>query len=221
MLDQLWHLLLGSYCVLCREPVNGADGRRQLCRWCLASLPWRPSPDRQESLPGIDRTIVPLNYEGAPRQWVLDAKHDGGLVSARTLGVLLAESLLEAYPFPADRPDLLIPVPLSARRLRIRGHNQAVLIAQQIARTMSIRLDRRCARRTRHTAILADLDPRARQAEVTDSFAVSRPVEGRRVAIIDDVVTTGATAGALAQALRAAGAADVHLWAATAAPHPD
>jgi len=221
MLDQLWQLLLGSYCVLCREPVKGADGHRQLCRWCLASLPWQAASFRDSPVPGISRIFAPLRYEGAARQWVLDSKHDTGLVSARTLGILLAQSLLEAYPFPTDRPDLLVPVPLSRRRLRLRGHNQAVLIATQIGSAMNIPLDRRAARRTRHTAILADLDARERRAEVAGGFAVSRITRGCRVAIIDDVVTTGATAGTLAEALRGAGAIDVQLWAATSAPHPN
>lgn len=220
MLSELWHLLLGSYCVLCREPVQGAAAHRQLCRWCLASLPWRSAPDLTPP-PGITRAFSPLDYEGAARQWVLDSKHDRGLVSARTLGVLLAQSLLDAYPFPADRPGLLVPVPLSARRLIARGHNQAALIAQQVAGAMKIPLDRTSARRTRHTAMLADLDAQGRRAQVAGGFAVSALPEDRRVAVVDDVVTTGATSTALAEALHAAGAAEVHLWAATRAPHHD
>ncbi len=220
MMSRFWHLLLGSYCLLCRAPVTGAEGHRQLCRWCLAALPWRAAPELDFALPGIARVHAPLSYEGATRQWVLGAKHDGGLVAARTLGVLLAESLLDAYPFPADRPELLIPVPLSARRLRVRGHNQAVLVAQQIAAAMNIQLLRTCARRTRHTAMLADLDAQARHAQVAGGFTVSGLPPRCRVAIVDDVVTTGATSTALADALHAAGAAEVHLWAATSAPHP-
>lgn len=219
MTDWLWQLVLGSYCVLCQEPVQGADGDRQLCHWCLATLPWRPSPEQHAPLPGISRSFAPLGYEGAARQWVLDAKQERGLISARTLGVLLAESLLEAYPFPSERPDLLVPVPLSTRRLRARGHNQALLIGRQIAKRLQLRIDHRRARRTRHTPILADLNAPRRRAEVAAGFSVSGLPAGSRVAIVDDVVTTGATASALAEALLAAGAGQVHLWAATSAAH--
>ncbi len=220
MFDLVWRLLLESYCVLCREPVKGPDRQRQLCRWCLASLPWRPEPE-QAPPTGISRVFAPLYYDGAARQWVLEAKQAAGLIQARTLGVLLAAALLDAYPFPAERPDLLVPVPLSRRRLAGRGHNQAVLIAAQVAKAMDIRLHRRAARRTRHTGILAGLDARQRQEQVAGGFAAAPLPTGCRVAIIDDVVTSGATAGALAEALRAAGAAEVMLWAASAAAHPD
>ena len=103
MLDQMWQMLFGGYCVLCREAVQADAGGRQLCRWCLASLPWRTDPEHQADLPGITRSHAPLAYEGVVRQWVLDAKRDAGLISARMLGVLLAESLQDAYPFPAQQ----------------------------------------------------------------------------------------------------------------------
>ena len=103
MIHWLWHLLLGSYCVLCREPVNGAQAGRQLCQYCLASLPWLEDPESAE-LSGIQRTFAPLAYTGAPRRWVLEAKQEGGLIAARTLGVLLAESLDEGQTWSAWRP---------------------------------------------------------------------------------------------------------------------
>ena len=220
MFHLLWHLLLGSYCVLCREPVKGADSGRQLCSYCLASLPWLEDPEPIQ-LSGIQRTFVPLAYQGAVRRWVLAAKHEGGLVAARTLGVLLAESLAEAYPFPAERPELLIPVPLSTRRLRRRGHNQAILIGAQVARALNIPMRRHTARRTRHTAMLADLDAIGRRAEVAGGFSARKLPAGCRVAIVDDVVTSGATAAELAGVLQDAGAAEVHLWAASSATHLD
>lgn len=220
MNDWVWQALLGSYCVLCRERVKGAAGPRQLCDWCLASLPWRPVPEEAPALSDITSTFAPLAFEGAARQWVLDAKRESGLIAARMLGVLLGESLQEAYPFPSQRPHLLIPMPLSRRRLRARGHNQAALIASQVARILEVRLVRHQARRTRHTPILAGLDARQRQAQVAGSFEASTLPENVRLAIIDDVLTTGATAAALAAALRDAGAAEVHLWVATRAPHP-
>jgi ComF family protein len=218
----LWHQTLGSLCVLCREDVTGEHAYRQLCAWCLASLPWRSAPDLdlERPLPGISRAFTPLSYEGAPRAWVLEAKHDRGLIAARTLGILLAESLLDAYPFVSDRPDRLIPMPLSGRRLRRRGHNQAALIATPVARCLDIPIHHRDARRTRHTPLLAELDPEARRRTVSHVFAASDSVAGARIAIVDDVVTTGASACALAAALMEAGAGEVHLWAATAAAHP-
>ena len=217
MIDALWRHLLGSLCVLCEQAVSGHHARLQLCPWCLASLPWLTEPE--QDVPGLDRTFAPLAYEAAARNWVLQAKHANGLIAARTLGVLLADALQDAYPFPSGRPDRVIPVPLSNRRLRHRGHNQAVLLAVPVARQLQIPLDRRGARRTRHTPLLADLAPEGRTEAVSGAFTGTSDLTGARVAIIDDVLTTGATAGALADALRAAGAAEVHLWAATVAVH--
>jgi ComF family protein len=199
--------------------VHGHHAELQLCPWCLTSLPWRTAPDLD--MPGFERAFAPLAYEGAARAWVLKAKHERGLIAARMLGGLLAETLCDAYPFPSDRPDRLIPVPLSSRRLRWRGHNQAVLLAAPVSRRLRIPLARRAARRIRHTPVLADLAPEARADTVDRAFSVSSDMAGARVAIIDDVVTTGSTARALAAALREAGVREIHLWAVTAAEHPD
>ncbi len=217
VIDNLWRCLFTSLCVLCDQEVRGHNARLQLCRWCLASLPWLSRPDLE--LPGIDRAFAPLAYEGAAKNWVLEAKHAGGLVAARTLGILLADTLADAYPFSSERPERLIPVPLSSRRLRRRGHNQAALLAAPVARRLSVPMGRRDVRRIRHTPVLADLPPGNRVDAVRGAFTATADLVGARVAILDDVVTTGATAGAMAHALRAAGAREVHLWAATAAIH--
>ena len=221
MLDRLFEQIFGSRCLLCLMPVGAEDGHRQLCPHCVAALPWRQMPELP--LAGFSRAFAPLAYQGAARSWVLAAKRASGLVAARTLGLVLAESLLDAYPLPASRPDLLIPVPLSPLRLRRRGHNQALLSAAPVARLLGLPLARNGARRVRHTPMLAELDADARANTMAGAFAVSSDLRGRcetmgqRVAVIDDVVTTGSTAASLARALTDAGAKEVHLWAATAA----
>ena len=239
MMDALWHGLLGSFCALCQVPLSRPDAHRQLCRYCLADLPWHPQPEsegrRQENgdhlhfaahptpqttlQPNIHRTITPLAYSGDARRWVLEAKRENGLIAARLLGVLLEESLLEAYPFPAQRPTRLIPVPLSSRRLRERGHNQAALIAAPVARGLRIRLDRTSARRIRHTPIQPGMNTAARAANLQGAFSCHGMLCGERVAIIDDVLTTGATSTELARVLLDAGAAEIHLWCATVSQH--
>lgn len=219
-MDGLWHRLIGSFCVLCRAPLPRPDAGRQICGYCLAALPWLESPDIRPVNPAIERIIAPLAYRGDPRRWVLAAKREQGLIAARVLGELLAQALLEAYPVPAERPTRLIPVPLSARRLRARGHNQAALIAAPVARRLRIRLDRTAARRIRHTPIQPGMDPAARSDNMRGAFRCRRLLNGERVAILDDVLTTGATVSELANVLEAAGAGAVHVWSATAAEHP-
>lgn len=216
-MDELWHLLVGSVCVLCRESLQWANARRQLCRFCVADLPWLAQSDREDLPLGLSRVIAPLDYTDAPRTWVLQAKRESGLIAARVLGSLLADTVLAAYPFPSQRPDALVPVPLSRRRLMGRGHNQSLLIAAPVSRDLGIPILRYGIRRVRNTIIQPGLDPAARLANVQHAFHIGRPVLGQRLAIIDDVVTTGATASALALVLLDAGAVEVELWSATAA----
>jgi ComF family protein len=113
---------------------------------------------------------------------------------------------------PSVAADVLVPVPLHVRRLRQRGYNQSALLAAELARAWARPLVPDALRRTRATAPQVEQPtPSAREANVRDAFAVRRPeaVVGRRVVLVDDVLTTGATAAACARALRRAGAADV------------
>ncbi|MGE0625958.1 MAG: ComF family protein [Pseudomonadales bacterium] len=214
----MWNDLLGFRCVLCRRIVTGRAADRQLCASCLADLPWLVEPEITPPTDLISRQIAPLAYAGAPRTWVLGSKHDGGLVAARILGVLLAEALEDAYPPGTARPSHLIPVPLSRRRLIRRGHNQAVLIAAPVGHRLGCVLVRRGIHRRRHTPFQPGLDPARRRRNVQGAFESRRRWHGETVAIVDDVVTTGATAAALAEALIEAGAGAVHLWSPTLAP---
>lgn len=216
MLDEL----LGIRCVLCRSPVTGLDADRQLCPICLADLPWLVEPEIKPSSGTITRQVAPLAYVGPPRDWVLEAKHDRGLVAARILGVLLTEALEDAYPPGTQRPRYLVPVPLSWRRLIGRGHNQAALIAAPVARRLGCELVHRGAHRRRHTPLQPGLDPALRRQNVQGAFESRRRWRGATIAIIDDVVTTGATAAALAEVLLDAGAGAVHLWSPTLAAQP-
>jgi ComF family protein len=131
---------------------------------------------------------------------------------ARSLAAPLAELLAARYPFPADA--LLAAVPLHPARLRARGYNQALLLARGLARRRGLVLAPRLLARVRPTAEHAHLDAAARHRNVRDAFRVrsGAMLAGRTVVLIDDVLTTGATADACARALRAAGAAPVHVF---------
>jgi ComF family protein len=131
---------------------------------------------------------------------------------ARGLAAPLAELLSVQYPFGGDV--LVVPVPLHVSRLRARGYNQALLLARGLARRRRLPLAPRLLERIRATAEHAALGAAARHANVRGAFRV-RPgctVTGETVVLVDDVFTTGATAGACAEALRAAGAHTVHVY---------
>ncbi len=215
----MWQHFFGSFCGLCRQTVQGLASQRGLCEYCFADLPWRADPEVSDLNPAlIERAVVPWHYRESAQHWILAAKQAQGLLAARLLGTLMAEALADAYG-TGERPELVVPVPLSWRRLLVRGHNQAQWIAAPVSRAFALPLVYRGIRRRRHTALQPGLSAAERRENLADAFACGCRFDGLRVAIVDDVLTTGATAESLAACLREAGAASVHCWAAAAADH--
>lgn len=148
-------------------------------------------------------------YGDSVREALHAFKFHGRRGLAAPLGDLLVDALADGLP--AGAPDLLVPVPLHARRERERGFNQARLLAARIGRALgwSVRAD--VLGRSRATHAQTDLSGAARRANVRGAFRVRRPelVAGRHVAVVDDVLTTGATVSECVRTLHAAGAGAV------------
>jgi len=214
-------------CALCAAPGQ----RRELCRPCSADLPWivrgcsrcsRPLPapaaaglcgQCRWSATALSRVIAALVYEYPVDRLVTGCKYHGRIELGQVLGELLAARILVAGREPGWRPpDLLLPVPLHPAREASRGFNQAAEIARVLKRRLGIPVARRLARRLRATPEQAALGAAARAANLHGAFAADEACAGRRIALIDDVITTGATAVALARAARAAGAKEVQCW---------
>jgi len=145
------------------------------------------------------------------RQAILLFKYGGRLSLGRHLGRLMgqpADGLLDLRQY-----DLMIPVPLHPRRQRERGFNQAALLAKEVGKDCGLRVDHRLLRRIRATEAQSG-GRREREENVKGAFRVARPdqVEGRKLVLIDDVLTTGATAHECAKTLLAAGAAEVAVY---------
>ena len=120
----------------------------------------------------------------------------------------------------AARPDLLVAPPSARDRLARRGFNPALEVARVVGTRLDIRCDRRAVVRARATAPQPGLGRRARRANLRGAFACALDLTGRHVAIVDDVMTTGATAEAMARVLRAAGAARISVWTVARTPEP-
>lgn len=223
-LDRLQHALLPPTCLLCG--VAGTAGR-DLCAGCAAALPrntaacprcavplaaGRTGPcDRCRSQPqDFDGAYVPFRYRPPVDFLIRRLKFDGRLSHARLLGELLATELAERGDPP---PDCIVPVPLHPLRVRERGFNQSLELARASARRFRIPLLAEGLRRVRHTAPQTRLDARDRRTNLLGAFALGQSLPGRRVALIDDVVTTGSTVAECARVLRVGGAVEIEVWA--------
>ena len=151
--------------------------------------------------PPLDQLIHSLKYRGARRL-------------GRTLALLAVVALRER----ARSIDALAPVPLHPRRLRDRGYNQATEIARMLGRELALPLLLRGVRRRADAGPQAGLAADERVRNVAAAFAVDRSLAGLRVAIVDDVITTGATVNALAGALLDAGTSRCEAWAVARTP---
>lgn len=190
-----------------------------LCTGCRAELPYLPrgvcarcagalgargvcSGCRRLS-PALSSVRAPLAYHGAARAAVLTLKFRSGRYLAPLMGELLRQEL-------ATRPlraDVVVPVPLAAGRLRQRGFNQALLLASQVAPAVHACVSANALRREDRAA-QQTLSAAERLVNLRGSVKCQRPaeVQGKRVLLVDDVVTTGATLSACADALAQAGA---------------
>ncbi len=153
------------------------------------------------------------DYAGPAKSVIKSYKFDGDyFLGPRFLGGMLARGWL---PDGIGAPEAVVPVPLHPRRRRERGYDQALLLARVLARHFGCRLERRALVRTRYTSQQSLLPVTQRWDNVRGAFAVARagPVEGKRLLLVDDVLTTGMTADECARALKKAGAARVEVLA--------
>lgn len=228
MIDN-WRGPLLAWLTPARCAACGAATPGVLCPGCRDALPWNEPACRACALPLVsgapnsacgaclerappqDRTWAAFRYAEPVARQIVRLKFRAHLAGGHLLGALMAERLARrAEPLP----ELLLPVPLHAARLRRRGYNQALEIGRELSRRLSIPLCPEAARRMRATGEQTRLDAAQRRRNLRGAFAVDARVRGRHVALLDDVITTGATAHELARAARAAGAARIEVWAA-------
>ncbi|TCL21909.1 ComF family protein [Azotobacter chroococcum] len=223
-------------CLLCDEP---AETGLPLCTSCETELPWLgahcavcalPLPAAglvcgacQTRPPAFARVEAPWRYAFPIDTLIARFKHQARWPLGRLLGELLERHLQHAFAEGLPRPDCLLPVPLAKGRLRRRGFNQAAMLARWLDGPLQLPVDEELLRRPQDTPAQQELDAAARRRNLRGAFALADPaaLAGRHVALVDDVLTTGATAEALARLLRAAGAARVDVYCLARTPKPD
>jgi ComF family protein len=216
------HLLPGS-CLLCAADTAGTV----LCPACTADLPHLPAlrcPQCgiQTTLgercgaclknpPAFTRTIAAFRYEFPVDRLIQALKYGHRLPLAPWFGHCLSDQIA------ADEHDLLLPLPLHPTRLQTRGFNQSLEIARTISRRLNIPMNASCLTRTRATPPQAALPLKERAKNVRGAFECTSDLSGKRILLVDDVMTTGATLRECARILQLHGAAQITLVVAARA----
>jgi ComF family protein len=216
--SRLFAGMFGGTCFLCRGAARGL-----LCEACDADLPRLraprcpccalASPDGAvcgrclAHGPRYDATAAALSYDFPADALIHALKFRGEL----SLATFLADFLRNEIR-PGERIDCVVPVPLSTTRLRERGYNQAVELARPLARAAGATLELTLCERTRDAPPQTELPWAERSRNVRGAFRCTRSLAGMTVAVVDDVMTTGATLDEIASTLKAAGAHRVVNW---------
>ena len=224
MLSQFLDSAIPFYCLVCGA---ASQTKKALCEGCQQDLPWLgqvctccsvPLSGEgvdlcgacQQKSPAFDRVHALFHYQSPIDRMITGLKFNDRLVNSALLGRLLAEKMKEKNIAP---PDALLPVPLHRQRLRERGFNQALELARPLAKVWQIPLETSAAARTRATRAQMDLPAKQRHKNIRGAFVCTEQLAGRRIGIVDDVVTTGSTVNELAQVLKRHGVEQVDVFA--------
>nr|WP_295081810.1 ComF family protein [uncultured Roseateles sp.] len=228
----------GRQCAICRhwtrQPIC-ADCLRHYaqpsirCWTCATRLPPSLSSTAEprcgrclQQAPPLDRCIAALDYgfpwDGLLQQFKFHVQLE--------LGACLVDQLDQALcTAQATRPTYVLPIPLTPERLRERGYNQSYELARRLARRHQLKCEPDLLLRVRHTEQQARLSLQERAANVRRAFAIeprrAKELHGQHIAVLDDVMTSGATLFETARVLRQAGAAQVQAWVLARTPEPD
>lgn len=185
-----------SCCYRCAEPFEQATQIPRVCGRCLSDPP------------AYEETIAPFLYLRTMRYLITGLKFGKQFKHARLLGMLLAEKIKVS----AELPDCIMPVPLHKRRYRERGFNQSIEIARILANELEIPLDFYSCIRQKNTEHQTRLPSKQRRKNIRRAFAVVKHPPYKHIALLDDVMTTGATASELARTLKRTGVERVDIW---------
>ena len=200
------HAALRPRCSVCAITVPGGAA---VCGACL------------QAPPPFSRSVAAVDYAFPWSGLVAAFKFHAALDLGPALAALLADAVRAGT---ASRPALLLPVPLSAERLAERGMNQAWELARRVGAQLGIPARPTLLRRLIDTPHLAELPRAQRAARIRGAFGVAagqtQRLRGQRVALVDDVMTSGATAAEAARVLLAGGASEVQVWVVARTPAP-
>ncbi|KII31734.1 ComF family protein [Pseudomonas fluorescens] len=222
-------------CLLCDEPV---EAEMPICVACETDLPWLGDHCQTCALPllatgltcgeclleppAFEQVVVPWLYGFPVDSLITRFKHNAKWPFGHLLADVLGEYLQHRFDEGLPRPDVLLPVPLAGKRLRQRGFNQSAMLARWLSQSLDLPCEETVLRRIKETDAQQDLDAKARKHNLRNAFNLmpDAQIKDRHLALVDDVLTTGATAQALARLLINAGAARVDVYCLARTPKP-
>ena len=224
-------------CILCHIEKTYTSS---ICRLCLVELPWNIHYCQQCALPSTDGIVDSCSkcintsplfsevrsafcYHFPINRLITTFKDKGNLPLGKCLARLLAQSLLDGPSLQHNPPEILLPVPSHPKSVNQRGYNPAHVIAKFLAKKLSIPMANDLLIKHKHSSEQKSLTASERQVNLKNTFSTSKKgalalPNYYRVALIDDIVTTGSTANALAEVLLRAGVKDVVVWCVARTP---
>ena len=230
----LKHALFKQNCILCSQTIdNTSPSTHAVCRPCLNDLPWHPKTSCPQcglssngmvcgsclnATPDFNATSAVFLYAYPIDAMILRYKYGNNLNLGDAFGKFLAEKInADDY---LKNIDLVVPMPMHPQRLKERGFNQALEIAKVLTKNYREKLDYKSVQRQTLTPPQASLTLKQRVKNIKGAFKVNTSFTGKRIAIVDDVMTTGASLNELAKTLKKAGATRVECWViARTLPH--
>ena len=204
LLDTVLDLFFPTKCVFCHKLTQTGE---TVCKACAKNLPFVSKELQQQSFPHIPVCVSPLFYEGVVRESLLRYKFSGASCYAKTYGDFLRKCIDEN----GISCDIITWVPLSRLRLRKRGYDQARLLAQELAIRSGIPC-LRLLKKTRNTSAQSLAGGAAnRKQNISRAYAAldQKSIKGKKILLVDDIVTTGSTLAECARILSGAGASSV------------
>lgn len=215
--------LITSLCLICNA--DNTASTLAICSSCLHELPHNTHTCQQCGLqikdsksthcgkcqhepPAYNETTTPYIYDNAIKHLIIELKFKKKLINAHLLGTLLARSATHK-----PRPDFLLPVPLHRNRLRTRGFNQAMELCRVLSKELSIPILTDIIEKTQETTPQSKLTAKQRKTNLRGSLILKKEVSATRIAIVDDVITTGTTINEIAKLLRKSGTKNIQAWA--------
>ncbi|RUR05778.1 ComF family protein [Legionella sp. km772] len=212
---------LPSICILCNQ---FHPTRLAVCDFCIALFPSLgpsckycafPLPDEGYLIcghcikqpPYFNNATIAYSFEEPLRGLLHRFKYQNGLY----LSSLLAQLIINAWKKQPSTPQCLIPVPMHPKKIKSRGFNQTIIIAQLLSKRLKIPIDFISCQKKLHTPAQAELNGKKRSQNIKNAFSVA-PSSYKHIALIDDLLTTGSTVNELAKVLKKSGVQQVDIW---------